>query len=215
MEKSESTIDYYQNNSSDLAKSYESANVDSVQELITRTFQEKSKLLELGCGTGREISFLLNKGYDVLGTDASESMLTQALLYHPELDGRLTHLIMPSSIGLTQESFDGVYSVAMLMHLPKNDITASLNEIYKILKIGGHFLFSISLIRDDVNEYGYDSKGRFFSSMSADEWCEICRQTGFVISSKFYNKDGLGRDAIEWITLIITKENDHHDSRIE
>jgi len=215
VEKSESTIEYYQNNSSDLAKRYESANVDSVQELITKTFQEKSKLLELGCGTGREISFLLKKGYDVLGTDASESMLTQALIYHPELEGRLTYLMMPSLIGVTQECFDGAYSVAMLMHLPKNDITASLNEVYKVLKTGGHFLFSISLIRDDVNEYGYDSKGRFFSSMSADEWCELCRQTGFVITSKFYNKDGLGRDAIEWITLIITKENGHHDSRIE
>ena len=212
MEKTESTINYYRDNSSDLAKRYESANLDSVQELIIRTFQEKSKLLELGCGTGREISFLLKKGYDVLGTDASESMLTQALLYHPELEGRLTQLMMPSSIGLTQESFDGVYSVAMLMHLSKNDITASLNEICKVLRTGGQFLFSISLIRDDVNEYGYDSKGRYFSSMSADEWCELCRQTGFIITSKFYNKDGLGRDAIEWLTLIVTKENGHHAS---
>lgn len=205
MKKSESTIDYYQNNSNDLAKRYESANVDSVQELIIRTFQEKSKLLELGCGTGREISFLLNKGYDVLGSDASESMLAQALLYHPELEGRLTQLTIPSPIELTQESLDGVYSIAMLMHLAKNDILASLKEVYKVLRSGGHFLFSISLIRNDVNEYGYDSKGRFFSLISADEWCELCRQTGFVITSKFHNKDGLGRDAIEWLTLIVTK----------
>jgi cyclopropane fatty-acyl-phospholipid synthase-like methyltransferase len=128
-----STIEYYNNNAFFLAKRYESAAVDVVQELILNTFHHKAKLLELGCGVGREISFLLKKDYDVLGTDASESMLAQAVLYHPELQGRLIHLTMPSAIQITQAYFDGAYSIAMLMHLQKDDIFASLTEIYKIL----------------------------------------------------------------------------------
>lgn len=205
MKKTKSTIAYYQAHASDLAKRYESADVSNVQKLITQTFKRKSTLLELGCGTGREASFLLGMGYEVWGSDASDSMLAQALFHHPELKGRLTQLQLPSPIGAASESYDGVFSVAMLMHLPKDCIAESLKEIYRVIKKGGYFLFSVSLIRDDVNENGYDQKGRHFNSMSSDEWLLLCKDAGFELVSKEYNQDGFDRDAIEWLTCIVRK----------
>ena len=133
MKKTKSTIAYYQTHASDLAKRYESADLSNVQKLITQTFKRKSTLLELGCGSGREASFLLGLGYDVWGTDASESMLGQALSCHPELKGRLSKLQLPSPIGAASESYDGVYSIAMLMHFQEVSITESLKEIYRVL----------------------------------------------------------------------------------
>jgi ubiquinone/menaquinone biosynthesis C-methylase UbiE len=200
-----STIEYYKENSEALVRRYESADVSVIQQVILDVFTKGSHLLELGCGSGREASFLLANGYDVVAADGVASMLEGALELHPELDGRLSQLILPEPIVADSESFDGVYSIAVLMHLPKVQIETCIKDIYRVLKVGGRFLFSVSLYRDDTNDQDFDQKGRLFTSMPSEEWQRLCSTIGFKVQSVSTNGDGLGRGGIEWLNCVVVK----------
>lgn len=198
------TLSYYQKNSSLLVDRYESADISKVQQLLLQTFCTNGKLLEIGCGSGRDASFMIKNNYDIIAIDGSKNMINEAKKIHPNLSNNLFHKILPNELTF-DEKFDGIYSIATLMHLTKNDLKAVLLKIFNLLKENGFFLMSVSLFRNDVDKNGYDEKGRFFLILTKNEWLNMCRDAGFKIRDVKINKDGLNRDNIEWLTLIAEK----------
>lgn len=71
-------------------------------------------------------------------------MLDQAVKNHFQLESRTRHLVLPARLGYGDDTFDGVFSIATLMHLQVPEINQCLAEIHRLLKPGGHFLFSVS-----------------------------------------------------------------------
>ena len=67
----EKTLDYYNTNSTKLNERYESADVNEVQRLLLRSFLKNSKILEIGCGSGRDASFMTKNDFDVIASDGS------------------------------------------------------------------------------------------------------------------------------------------------
>ena len=52
------------------------ANTKVVEDVINKYCLENGRILEIGCGEGRDSKYLLNKGYNVLVTDVSiEAMM--------------------------------------------------------------------------------------------------------------------------------------------
>lgn len=49
----------------------------------------KARLLELGCGSGRDAAYMLDNGFDVIASDAVQDMLDAAAVCHPALAGRI------------------------------------------------------------------------------------------------------------------------------
>jgi len=158
------TLSYYENNAKDLSQRYESANVENIHALLLKTFPSKSYLLEIGCGSGRDAAFMHGKGYDVLAIDGSSEMIAETKRCHPELAGSLEVMKIPNELHFESSSFDGVYSIATLMHLDKSAIDQTIEKVAAILKTNGKFFFSVSLQRDDVDHDGKDEKGRHFTT---------------------------------------------------
>lgn len=199
------TLSYYENNANYLAQRYESANMDNIHFILINTFPPKSHLLEIGCGSGRDAVFLFRNGYDVLATDGSKEMIAEAKRCHPELTDRLKVIKIPDEFYFEPTSFDGVYSIATLMHLDKNEINKTIQNVAMILKAGSKFLFSVSVQRDDVDDYGKDQEGRYFTSMNRAEWVGCCEKYGMKHEYSDLSGDGLGRVGIVWLTCIVRK----------
>ncbi|RXJ77072.1 methyltransferase [Arcobacter sp. F155] len=198
------TINYYEENASTLVERYESADVNNVQNLLLKTFDINSKLLEIGCGSGRDTLFMIKSNYNVIAIDGSKNMIEEAKKIHPELKERLFHKILPNDLEFDNK-FDGIYSISTLMHLSKDALRKTLSKVYNLLNQNGKFLMSVSLFRDDIDKDGFDNKGRFFLSLSFEEWIKICEEVGFSIVKTKRNKDGLDRSGIEWLTLVLEK----------
>lgn len=199
-----STLNYYENNFTTLINRYESADVSEVQKLLLQTFTKESNLLEIGCGSGRDASFMIKNCHDVIAIDGSKNMIEEAKKNHPELSEKLVHKILPNDLEFNKK-FDGIYSIATLMHLSKNDLEKTILKIYDLLNQDGKFLMSVPLFRDDIEKNGFDEKGRFFLVLSFDEWISLCENIGFKIIETKTNKDGLNRDGIEWLTMVVKK----------
>ncbi len=199
------TLNYYSANAPLLTERYELANVQEIQNLLLKTFSKKSKLLEIGCGSGRDAFFMLSNGYNIIAVDGSENMITESKKIHPELSNNLFHRTLPNNLNFDIK-FNGIYSIATLMHLEENDIKKTIYNIFNLLNDGGKFLMSVSLSRNDVNENGFDEKGRFFLILEQEEWLNMCKDVGFKILETKVNNDSLNRDGIIWLILILEKQ---------
>jgi len=199
------TLQYYRDNAKDLAKRYELADVENIQTLLLQTFCIDDSLLELGCGSGRDASFLAHNNFKVTAIDASYDMISEAKRLHPEISEFLHVKLIPNELNFKNNSFDGVYSIAMLMHLSQSHIQQTIHKIFNLLKVGGIFLFSVSIKRDDIDEHEKDSNGRLFTTMTKEKWIDYCTEQGFKLSEQMTSKDGLDRSGIVWFTCKFKK----------
>ena len=198
------TLNFYETESKNLSLRYENADVSEIQEHLFKIFKKNSKLLEIVCGSGRDASFLTEKGFDVIAIDGSKNMIDEAKKNHPELSNKIFYKTLPHDLNFDVK-FDGIYSIATLMHLSKCDLEKAILKIYDLLNPIGKFLVSVSLFRDDINKNGFDKNGRYFLILSFEEWISIFKNIGFKILETKTNKDGLDRTGIEWLTMVAEK----------
>ena len=59
-----STIYFYNKNADTLAELYETADMSEIHALLVRFLSEKARILEIGCGSGRDAAFLLARVRD-------------------------------------------------------------------------------------------------------------------------------------------------------
>ena len=199
------TLSYYEENASNLSKRYESADVATIHQTLIKTFSPHSKLLEIGCGSGRDASFMQEQGYNLAAIDGSEKMIEEAKTIHPALEAHLFTMQLPHGLDFEAHSFEGIYSVATLMHLTQEEIMLTIQKIYTLLKEKGKFLFSVSIERDDTDQNSRDPHQRLFTSFSQREWVTICKNYGFKHLHTEVTTDGLGRSGVVWLTCVVEK----------
>ena len=200
------TLKYYLEHTSELAERYESANVADLHEKLLSCFSKGANLLEIGCGSGRDAAFMLGQGYHVTGMDGSKEMINMAVTYHPGLKDHLFVKKLPENLTFDICPFDGIYSIAVLMHFELPAIKLIIKKVADILKPKGRFLFSVPLQRKDLDDFGYDKNGRLFTLLPEAQWIELCQSEGFKKVSTCITTDGLGRLELPWLTCIVEKE---------
>lgn len=128
-----------------------------------RSAADKSsvQVLEVGCGPGPNIWYLVREGFAVAGIDGSPTAIRQAherlaaeALPHgtPSVDLRVGDF---SSLPWPDVTFDAVVDVASLYANPMAKIIASVAEIRRVLKPGGTFfgkMFGIGTTGSDSGE---------------------------------------------------------------
>jgi len=117
-------------------------------------------LLEIGAGIGRDAQFFQDQGLDVLATD-----LTEENVFHCREKGLQAEVMDVCDLKLLSESFDAVYSLNCLLHVPKSEFQAALQNIRRVLKPGGLFFLGMYSGKDDEGIYQDDfaEPKRFFS----------------------------------------------------
>jgi cyclopropane fatty-acyl-phospholipid synthase-like methyltransferase len=198
-------MDYYKKNSQDLIRCYESADVKEMQAFLLSSFDRGAKLLEIGCGSGRDAAFMLAQGYDITGVDGASEMIASALKIHPELSGRLFTVHLPQGLSQFSAPFDGIFSIATLMHLTRPAIEEVFKRVGLLIHQHGRFFFSVPCRRNDVDKDGFDEKGRRFTALSAHDWVLICQNSGFEVISSQTTDDGLGREGIVWLNCLVKR----------
>jgi len=198
----DTTIAYYTTHARDLIRRYESANVSDLHALLADSFPPGARLLELGCGSGRDAAFMLENGFDVTASDGIQEMVDAAAACHPLLAGRLHHIRLPEDLTPALGIFDGVYTVATLMHLDRPAIQEVFARVRRMLVPGGRLFFSVPLSRDDVADDEFDAKGRRFTTLTHAEWTGICGHAGVDILASTTTSDGLGRETFAWLNCL-------------
>ena len=199
------TVNYYRENAAQIAKRYDEI-VSSLSQHFENTFSPHSKLLDIGCGSGRDLSILHTLGHDCYGIDPTPEFVTLAQQAHPELLGRIAYGCLPALSPPFLGEFDGVLCSAVLMHITVEDLQSSANAIKNCLKIGGRLLYSVPTKRLDVVAEDRDANGRLFIPNQSQRLLAIFENIGFVELKTWANADSFGRDAVEWESVLLERK---------
>jgi trans-aconitate methyltransferase len=139
--------------------------------------QSGERILDLGCGTGHLTAKIAERGADVVGLDASASMIAQARQNYP----RLRFQLADARNFTFDEPFDAVFSNAALHWIKEaGDVVGS---VARCLKPGGRFVLEMG---------GKHNVERIATTLIA-----VLREAGFARSSPwFYPSPG------EYATLL-------------
>ncbi len=119
-----------------------------------------ARILELGCGGGKDAAFMLELQFDVTPTDGTPEIAAEAEAYL----GRPVRVLRFDQLD-AREEFDAVVASASLLHVPRAGLPQILERIHCALKPGG---WHIATYKGGGIE-GRDRFDRYFNYLSADE----------------------------------------------
>lgn len=107
--------------------------------------RDTAHVLEIGCGTGNNLRFLVEEGFMAYGIDTSPTAIENARRLLAPLDGSATLAVGDiTELPWPNQSFDLVVDRAALVHNTPARIRLALQEAHRTLKSGGK-LISIGL----------------------------------------------------------------------
>lgn len=125
------TIDWYDNNAASYSRAAKDLFFTEAIEKFSSLLSTSDKVLDAGCGSGRDSALLKNKGFDVTGIDISKGLLNEAKKEHPGINFIEGDLL---KLPFSENSFDGVWAHASLVHLETvQDAQKAINEFHRVL----------------------------------------------------------------------------------
>ena len=125
-------LDYYNKNAELFCTQTINVDMESLYQPFLRYLPEHAKILDLGCGSGRDSLAFKNKGYQVEATDYSEKLVAQA----KKLTGIQVRL--ESFYELNDwEKYEGIWACASLLHCERGRLTEVIGRILNALKPDG------------------------------------------------------------------------------
>lgn len=182
------TIDYYDREAEGWVskhggsegKSYWKAEMERFHELLP-----SGKILEIGSGAGKDAAELIALGYDYTGTDASYGLLKIAREKNPA--ARFIHK-SAGDLDFHEGSYDGFWTAATLLHIPKGTINQVLTTIKKQIKPGGIGFISV---KQGEGEKLDEPTGRWFAYYNQGEFTDVLKRNGYeVLESRIRPTEG-------------------------
>lgn len=195
------TLSYYALHANEVAQRYE-ATGSVLGDRFSSSFTPSGRILDIGCGSGRDLTELTRQGFQSYGIDGTPELVNQAQLIHPELRGRVIHGVLPGFDLPFGGQFDGVLCSAVLMHIEPSDLFNTALAIKRCLKINGRLLISVSNQRSDIGQDDRDANGRLFKNYHPGYLRLIFERLGFSLIDQWNNTDALNRKGIEWTSLL-------------
>lgn len=159
------TIATYDEVAPEFARLHWDAPVDQQREAFARAIvgaapAERFRILDAGCGPGRDTRWFHERGFQVVGVDLSAGMLAEARRRAPGVDFRQADL---RQLDFPEGYFDGIWASASLLHLPRADVARVLASFNRLLGHGYLYLTVKAGQGDEVTErvYGPGHRRRF------------------------------------------------------
>jgi 8-oxo-dGTP pyrophosphatase MutT (NUDIX family)/ubiquinone/menaquinone biosynthesis C-methylase UbiE len=160
------------------------------------SLQHGARVVDVGCGPGRDLLSLMDRGFWAVGLDRSAGMLRQAMDRGAKLLVQADARALPFANG----ALDGIWACASLLHLPKAELPAALAEIHRVL---GHGHVCLILKQGKGENWREDDnrQQRFFAYYHPAEVELALERAGFHVIYCGLEPDS-HRPNLNWINAI-------------
>lgn len=155
------------------------------------------RILDFGCGPGRDLKAFRDLGHEAIGLDAAARFVELAQAYSGCEVWRQDFL----QLDLPAEFFDGIFANASLFHVPSQELPRVLRELWTALKPGG-VLFSSNPRGENQEGWSGERYGCYYDW---ERWQQLLLAAGFSEIEHYYRPAGLPRDQQPWLASVWRK----------
>ena len=151
-------MSYYETHAKQFFDTTVGVEMQTIYERFVPTLSAGARVLDAGCGSGRDALYFAQHGFEVDAFDASPALVEKARAF----TGLEVELSTFANFRSTQP-YDGIWSCASLLHVPDSDWLDALNALTGVLKPGGVWYMSF--------KYGDGARtkdGRFFRDQTEE-----------------------------------------------
>ena len=166
----------------------------NVRALLSHLDPGPGRILDFGCGPGRDLCTFRDLGHEAVGLDGAARFVEMARRHSgcEVLHQDFIALALPAG------RFDGVFANASLFHVPRQELPRVLDELRTALRPRGVLFCSNPHGR---NEEGWN-RGRHGTYLDAETWRAIVGDAGFALLEHYYRPPGLPRSQQPWLATV-------------
>lgn len=193
------TLKYYDDNAEEFVRNTINVNFSEIQEKFIKLLPDGGKILDFGCGSGRDASYFYKRGFLVDAVDGSAELCKLAGRY----SGINVRQMLFSELNAVEE-YDGIWACSSILHLPIAELKEVMIKILCALKNYGWFYASFK-----YGEFEGVRNGRYFTDFTKESFERlISDMSGFSIKESWLSDDARSdRSDEKWLNLILQKSN--------
>lgn len=190
------TLDYYNKNADNFVANTISVDFKKTQDRFLDKLQGK-RILDFGCGSGRDTKYFLEKGYEVDAVDGSEELCKAASKY---TGIQVRQMLFQELIELNR--YDGIWACSSILHLSKDELRIVFPKMLDSLCSNGIIYTSFK-----YGEFEGERNGRFFTDFTIETFSEFISDIDNIKMEEDWITGDVrpGRGEEKWLNLILRK----------
>ncbi len=195
----------------DINKTLGNINLHLLDQILKGRLKEGSRILDVGCGEGRNLTYFLNHNFDVFGIDKNPAAIEMLHFIVKTKNRNPSHFQVGDMTSLPFQNgyFDLIIADAVL-HFAKNeeDFESTVQEMIRVMKPSATLFISVA-----TKEIGNEFTDKHFPIIKIDTTFTISFQSLLSLVDKF-NLNYIEPPATSFInstigltTLILSKQS--------
>lgn len=191
------TLEYYNTNAASFVESTAFVEFNDTQTRFANKLDAGARILDFGCGSGRDTKYFYEHGYNVDAIDGSIELCKIATA-HSGVE--VKHMYFQD---LDEDSvYDGIWACSSILHLPVDELEVVLKKMVRATKSGGILYTSFK-----YGTFCGERNGRYFTDMTEETFGVLLeRMPDLTIEDLWITTDVRpGRGEERWLNMILRK----------
>ncbi len=192
------TTGFYDQNAQEYVQETLSLDLTALYAPFLEYLPSKGKILDAGCGSGRDTLYFRKKGFTVVPFDSSTEMVRIA----SEITGD-TVLQMSFQDLEYRDEFDGIWACSSLLHVPKTEMDGVIERISIALKTGGVLYASFKYGAGEII-----SGSRLFNNYTEDTFSLLIKNHPSLRVEQIWKTEDIrhDREGEYWLNALAKKD---------
>ena len=154
LDRMDKTLEYYNQNAKQFTSTTQTLEFSQTQDKFLNYLKSDAKILDFGCGAGRDTKYFLEHGYDVDASDGSIEMVKAA----SKLTGLDVKLLLFEDLN-EKDMYDGIWACSSILHCKKEQLIIVFQKMADALKENGIVYTSFKYGNDSCERNGHELHG--------------------------------------------------------
>lgn len=196
--KTNYTLEYYDNNTDNFIGGTIDVDLGDIYVIFESYIPIGGKVLDLGCGSGRDTKHFIESGYDVVAIDGSKTLCDEATKY-TGINVRCMRFDEINEI----DTYDGVFACASLLHVKASELPEIICSVRNAIKPGGILYASFK-----YGDYEGERDGRYFHDLTEESATELFSHIDGLDIDRMWQSHDVRRDKdAYWINVIAMRKH--------
>ena len=198
------SIEFYDNNAEMYINDTMNVDMRKLYNVFEQYLNQGDTVLDIGCGSGRDSSYFLEKGYNVYAHDGSREMVA----YTKRFLGNRVALAKfdafdPEILFSKKIIFDGLWACSSLLHVPEKELVNVLKRYLSFLADQGVFFMSFKR-----REENHEKDGRLFTNFTKEKLVHLLGSIENISVLAYLETADIREDRKneDWISVVVRKK---------